>query len=105
MLKSILLATATLLIAGQAYAAAPNYDDIQTLVVIYAENRSFDNLYGSFPAPMAWPMRQPRSHPARPRRQADARAAGDLGRHRGEGVGTAHHAPGRADAGPDRQRS
>jgi len=30
-------------------AAAPRYDDIQTIVVIYAENRSFDNLYGTFP--------------------------------------------------------
>jgi phospholipase C len=30
-------------------AAAPRYDDIQTVVVIYAENRSFDNLYGTFP--------------------------------------------------------
>jgi acid phosphatase len=32
-----------------AIAAAPKYDDIQTIVVIYAENRSFDNLYGTFP--------------------------------------------------------
>lgn len=32
-----------------AVFAAPNYDDIQTVVVIYAENRSFDNLYGTFP--------------------------------------------------------
>ncbi len=32
-----------------ARAAAPNYDDIHTVVVIYAENRSFDNLYGTFP--------------------------------------------------------
>jgi acid phosphatase len=35
--------------AAQAQAAAPNYADIQTVVVIYAENRSFDNLFGSFP--------------------------------------------------------
>ncbi|HBK04498.1 MAG TPA: acid phosphatase [Acetobacteraceae bacterium] len=34
---------------GPAFAAAPNYNDIQTVVVIYAENRSFDNLYGTFP--------------------------------------------------------
>ena len=34
---------------GPAFAAAPNYDDIDTVVVIYAENRSFDNLYGTFP--------------------------------------------------------
>ncbi len=30
-------------------AAGGNYADIQTLVVIYAENRSFDNLFGTFP--------------------------------------------------------
>jgi len=30
-------------------AVSPNYDDIQTVVFIYAENRSFDNIYGSFP--------------------------------------------------------
>jgi acid phosphatase len=30
-------------------AATPDYAAIQTLVVIYAENRSFDNLYGTFP--------------------------------------------------------
>ena len=30
-------------------AAPAGYDKIDTVVVIYAENRSFDNLYGSFP--------------------------------------------------------
>jgi phospholipase C len=30
-------------------AAEPKYSDIQTVVVIYLENRSFDNLYGTFP--------------------------------------------------------
>ena len=30
-------------------AQAASLDDIQTVVVIYAENRSFDNLYGNFP--------------------------------------------------------
>jgi acid phosphatase len=49
MLKLTMLATAALLAATQAQAAAPHYNDIQTVVVIYAENRSFDNLYGSFP--------------------------------------------------------
>lgn len=34
---------------GPAFGAGPRYDDIQTVVVIYAENRSFDNLYGTFP--------------------------------------------------------
>jgi len=32
-----------------AIAAAPNYNDIQTVVVIYAENRSFDSLFGQYP--------------------------------------------------------
>jgi acid phosphatase len=34
---------------GQGSTANRNYDDIHTIVVIYAENRSFDNLYGTFP--------------------------------------------------------
>ena len=29
--------------------APPGLDQIETVVVIYAENRSFDNLYGFFP--------------------------------------------------------
>ena len=37
------------LAAGHAAQAAPNYNDIQTVVVIYAENRSFDNLFGAYP--------------------------------------------------------
>jgi acid phosphatase len=49
MLKLTPLVAALLLAATQSRAATPNYDDIQTIVVIYAENRSFDNLYGSFP--------------------------------------------------------
>jgi acid phosphatase len=53
--RSFLLATvvasASHLIVGAALAAskAPSIDQIETLVVIYAENRSFDNLYGAFP--------------------------------------------------------
>src|SRR5258708_27319642 len=34
---------------GYAVAATPNYSDIQTVVVIYAENRSFDSLFGTYP--------------------------------------------------------
>jgi acid phosphatase len=59
MRKLTTLATATLLAApvaasplvaaAQSQSASPNYADIQTVVVIYAENRSFDNLYGTFP--------------------------------------------------------
>ena len=30
-------------------ASAAGIESIQNIVVIYAENRSFDNLYGSFP--------------------------------------------------------
>ncbi len=43
---------AAILAAGscaQALAAGPDLAAIQTVVVIYAENRSFDNLYGAFP--------------------------------------------------------
>jgi len=49
MLKMTTLAVTALMMAPQAMAAKPNYDAIQTVVVIYAENRSFDNLYGGFP--------------------------------------------------------
>lgn len=49
MLKLATLTAATLLASAQTMAATPNYADIQTVVVIYAENRSFDNLYGTFP--------------------------------------------------------
>ncbi|MGE5269414.1 MAG: acid phosphatase, partial [Thiohalocapsa sp.] len=43
-----LLALAAAAFAGTA-AADPALDQIETVVVIYAENRSFDNLYGYFP--------------------------------------------------------
>jgi phospholipase C len=49
MLKVTTLATTTLLAALPALAATPKYSDIRTVVVIYAENRSFDNLFGGFP--------------------------------------------------------
>jgi acid phosphatase len=48
-LATIAVATTVLLAPMQSRAAPPNYNDIQTVVVIYAENRSFDNLYGTFP--------------------------------------------------------
>ena len=35
--------------SGARAAEAANIDDVQTIVVLYAENRSFDNLYGAFP--------------------------------------------------------
>ncbi len=52
MLKLPALATtivAALAATCRTTAATPDYAAIQTLVVIYAENRSFDNLYGTFP--------------------------------------------------------
>ena len=36
-------------VATAAHATPAGYDKIDNVVVIYAENRSFDNLYGSFP--------------------------------------------------------
>lgn len=58
-LSSMITTTATLALAGgftaPVYAAglndtpSDNLKQIQTVVVIYAENRSFDNLYGHFP--------------------------------------------------------
>jgi phospholipase C len=49
MLKTTTLALATVLVAFQARAATGGADAIETIVVLYAENRSFDNLYGTFP--------------------------------------------------------
>ena len=37
------------LAAAAAQAAGQGIEQIQTVVVIFAENRSFDNLYGRFP--------------------------------------------------------
>src|SRR5581483_8789920 len=46
-----LLAATALTPIGRAAAQTPRtgIDTIDTVVVIYAENRSFDNLYGAFP--------------------------------------------------------
>src|SRR5712671_7329422 len=45
-----LLLAALAVIAGSAFEVhSAGLQDIDTIVVIYAENRSFDNLYGSFP--------------------------------------------------------
>ncbi|MBZ9661986.1 acid phosphatase [Mesorhizobium sp. ESP-6-4] len=41
--------TALASFSAAAQAAPAGYDKIDTVVVIYAENRSFDNLYGGFP--------------------------------------------------------
>jgi acid phosphatase len=59
MLKPTMLATVALLApallasplpaTAQTPTPVPKFNDIRTVVVIYAENRSFDNLYGTFP--------------------------------------------------------
>jgi len=43
------LTAASLAAVPVAQAAPAGFDKIQNVVVIYAENRSFDNLYGNFP--------------------------------------------------------
>ena len=55
---------------------------IETVVVIYAENRGFDNLYGLFPGANGTRQRRRRTWPAaaRPRRQRPEGAAAGLGR-------------------------
>src|SRR6476469_4940344 len=48
--KAAWLALATALFAASpARADDPKLDAIETIIVLYAENRSFDNLYGLFP--------------------------------------------------------
>ena len=49
LLSLCLASTALASLATAANAAPAGYDKIDTVVVIYAENRSFDNLYGGFP--------------------------------------------------------
>lgn len=46
---AILALCATTIVADPALAADSTLAKIETVVVIYAENRSFDNLYGRFP--------------------------------------------------------
>ena len=49
--RALLLTTlaATAIIGSAGDVSGAGIEDIATIVVIYAENRSFDNLYGSFP--------------------------------------------------------
>ena len=49
--RALLLATlaATAIVGPASEVKGAGIEDIATIVVIYAENRSFDNLYGSFP--------------------------------------------------------
>lgn len=46
---AIAIATVLSVSGGSSSAATSTLDKIKTVVVIYAENRSFDNLYGLFP--------------------------------------------------------
>src|SRR6476469_1548130 len=48
-LLSLALATSALVSLTGFPAKAQSLDLIQSVVIIYAENRSFDNLYGHFP--------------------------------------------------------
>jgi acid phosphatase len=48
-LRLTLLAAAILTAASVGEVGSAELEGIETIVVIYAENRSFDNLYGSFP--------------------------------------------------------
>jgi phospholipase C len=50
-MKHVLVLASALALAPMSTigASAATLSDIETIVVIYAENRSFDNLYGFFP--------------------------------------------------------
>ena len=75
-LPAVLLAAA---VAGPAGAAG--LDEVRNIVVIYAENRSFDNLYGRFPGANGLQDATADSMTAaRPRRLAAEGAAAGLGR-------------------------
>ena len=49
MVAALSLASAILAAPVARAAGDANLDAIETIVVLYAENRSFDNLYGLFP--------------------------------------------------------
>ena len=48
-LNALLMAGLSIAATAQANAQQSGINNIDTVVVIYAENRSFDNLYGAFP--------------------------------------------------------
>src|SRR5580658_4040473 len=52
--KLCLFASAAVAAAVYAQNRSAGIDNIQNIVVIYAENRSFDALYGSFPGAHGW---------------------------------------------------
>jgi phospholipase C len=47
--RNLLLAALAVIAGSACEVHSAGLQDIDTIVVIYAENRSFDNLYGSFP--------------------------------------------------------
>ena len=54
-----LFASGAMSAANAQLKPPPGIDNIQTVVIIYAENRSFDNLYGSFPGRTVCATREP----------------------------------------------
>ena len=79
LLPAALAATAFLTACGGS--DGPSYDqalqsDIQNVVVIYAENRGFDNLYGTFPGANGIPGVNPTSSSSSVIAQTDRDAAG-----------------------------
>jgi phospholipase C len=66
-LKSTLVLLAAAAAAFPSAANAAGIESIETIVVIYAENRSFDNLYGSFPGANGLPGLRPEAYTQRDR--------------------------------------
>src|SRR5713226_8045076 len=76
-----MLLAALAVIAGSAFEVhGAGLGDIDTIVVLYAENRSFDNLYGSFPGANGLPIDAGGIHAARPRRLGAKGTAAGVGR-------------------------
>ena len=85
---------------GAAGAGASDLDIIQTVVVIYAENRSFDNLYGTFPGRMGSRTPGRMRHVQRDRDGiGPGRPARGLGRHQCRVTAGAPLAPVTGDGG------
>src|SRR5215469_5548764 len=65
--KLLLAGVLALATAADTGAGAATLSDIETIVVIYAENRSFDNLYGVFPGANGLSNLQPADYQQRDR--------------------------------------
>ena len=73
-LSALALAALSAACASAPVPGATGIEAIETLVVIYAENRSFDNLYGLFPGANGVPGRNPSSDGAyNPQRDFDGK--------------------------------